>query len=247
MPKIARKISVFGDSVSTEQPTHWGRARYIANSPGFGAGYNDHAYGGQTTRDTLAGKITATGANMFGGLTFEQHIKTVDDSDIVIIALGGNDAPFAPGTYTPLPSTTFPEGYVGCEYQHIAEALLLMSQHAKAAGKRVVIIGMPYMNIDRAIEPDGVIPEYPPAGGHNPDAKLMARGFATKINGNNVVNRLVAGYFGVPFVATYGSPSAAGMPWAGWVSTIDGLHPSSGYSNDVNLFLAAQIKGIFGL
>lgn len=247
MPKIARKISVYGDSVSTQQPSHWGRAQYIANSPGFHAGYNDHAYGGQTTRDTLAGIRTATGGQLFGGKNFEQHIKTVDDSDIVLIALGGNDAPFWGGTWSPMPSTAFPENYLGAEFQAIAEALLLMVQHAKAAGKRVAIVGMPYMNIERAIQPDGVVPEWPPGGSHNPNALLMARGFATKIVGNNVTNRLVSAMAGVPFVATFGSPSEPGMPAAGFGSTIDGLHPGAAYSNEVNFFLAARLKTIFGL
>lgn len=246
MPKIARKISVYGDSVSTQQPSHWGRAQYIGNSPGFYAGYNDYAFGGQTTRDTLQG-VKTTGGFLFGGLTFEQHIKTVDDSDIVLIALGGNDAPFWGGTYAPMPSTAFPENYLGAEFQAIAESLLIMVQHAKAAGKRVAIVGMPYMNIERAIQPDGVIPEYPPAGGHNPNALLMARGFATKIVGNNVTNRLVAAMAGVPYIATFGSPATAGQPATGFGSTIDGLHPTSTYSNDVNFYIAAQLKIIFGL
>lgn len=247
MPKIARKVSVFGDSVSTAQPTHWGRAQYIAGTVGFQAGYNDHAYGGQRAQDTLIGKISVSGANMFGGLTFEQHIKTVDDSDIVVIALGGNDAPFWGGTYAQIPSTALPENYVGAEFQHIAEPILLMAQHAKAAGKRPVIIGMPYINIERAIQPDGLIPEWPVGGGHNPQALTMARGFVTRAVGTNVVARLVAGFYGVPFIASFGSPAEAGQPSAGFGSTIDGLHPGAAYASAVNEYIAQRAKVIFGL
>lgn len=58
---------------------------------------------------------------------------------------------------------------------------------------------------------------------------------------------LMAGFYGVPFIASFGSPSEAGQPSAGFGSTIDGLHPGAAYATAVNEYLAQRMKVIFGL
>lgn len=237
MPKIVNKISVYGDSVCTSQQGSQSRAQRIASQLGRGAGYNDYAVGGQTLASTLAGVVTATGAPMFGGLTFAQHISTVDDSDICIISLGGNDAPTYNGSA--LSPRSSPEAYLRGEFLPIAADALQLCQHAKAAGKRVLVVGVPYLSPSVLASSSGLL-----AG--NLDA---AKGYAARFTAANTALRCAAGFHGSPFVYTYGgTPSPVGPAPTGYTdfaAVYDGLHPTLAYSHAVSDFLAAHINAIF--
>lgn len=237
MPKVTNKISVYGDSVCTSQQGSQPRAQRIAAQLGRGAGFNDYAVGGQTLASTLAGVVTATGAPMFGGRTFEQHIKTVDDCDICIISLGGNDAPTYGGA--PLSPVSSPEAYLRGEFLPIAADALQLCQHATAAGKRVLVVGVPYLSPVVMSSSSGRFPG-------NLDA---SKGYAARLTAANTALRCAAGFNGSQFVYTYGgTPGPVGPAPTGYTdyaAVWDGLHPTLAYSHAVSDFLAAHINAIF--
>ena len=88
---------------------------------------------------------------MFGqGVNFQQHISTADDSDIVVISLGGNDSPVGVNNQPLLSTTADVNLYQGSDILLIAQNALTVAQYAAAAGKRVVMCGVPYFDIIRA-------------------------------------------------------------------------------------------------
>jgi hypothetical protein len=128
--------------------------------------------------------------------------------------------------------------YIGSDNLPIALLYLQHVQMARAAGKRPVLVGLPYYNPDRSIAPGGVF-----AG--EPIEK--ARALAVRIAANNTALRCVAGINGVPFIATYGWGGAGGHPAAGYDSTQNGIHPTRAYSEAVSDYIAAQLISIFSL
>ena len=230
MAKIKNKISVYGDSISTSQQGAPTRAAKLNR----GAGFNDYAVGGQTMKDTLLGKTTHNGAPMWGGKTFAQQML-VDDCDICVIALGGNDAPYFRGTYGLMPATAVPADYLGAEYLDCAANIRMLHQAAQAAGKRVVVIGMPYMNVQRVVD-TGLLPNIE-----------CAKGYATRYSTMQTVHRVACGFAQLPFISTYGGTPAemSVQPVPNYASTVDGLHPTAAYATAVNDYLKGQLQIIY--
>jgi lysophospholipase L1-like esterase len=230
---IASKISVYGDSTCISQQGSATRAaRIAAFGPGF-SGHNDYAQGGNSLARNLTGNNA--GKLLFGGLTFQQHIRTADDAGIVVIHLGGNDQPQAMNGSL-IPPGAPAEAYLGSDGLQIAADALLTCQYAKEAGKRVLVCGTPYY--DAALAATALVPDAGPDG---------ARGFINRLNIVNTALRCASSVADVPFVATYGAPVRPDQPRAGHASTWDGLHPTRGYSHAVSDFIASEIIRIFRL
>jgi lysophospholipase L1-like esterase len=205
-------------------------AAFSAKIPGF----NDYAQGGNSISRNLTG--FNSGKPLFGGLTFQQHVQAVDDADIVIIHLGGNDQPQAiDGSL--IPAGAAPQAYLGSDGLQIAADALLTFQYAKAAGKRVLACGTPYVDIALAAT---VLFPHEDADG--------ALGFINRMNIVNTGLRCASSVVAdVKFVATYGAPSRPDQPRAGSASTWDGIHPTLEYSHAVSDFIASEIIRLFRL
>lgn len=248
MPIVPNKVSVYGDSTCIPQPANsspksMSRAQRIAQNPKFN-GYNDYAYGGNSLAATLSGYLN--GEWMFGqGVNFQQHISTADDSDIVVISLGGNDSPVGVNNQPLLSTTADVNLYQGSDILLIAQNALTVAQYAAAAGKRVVMCGVPYFDIIRASQP----------GGQAAGKLELAKAFAARLVGNNPAVRMAAAvanlnpnYSGrVKFVPTYGAPYTANQPPADYSSNYDGMHPTLIYSHAVSDFLAQWIVTNYSL
>lgn len=246
MPKVTKKVSVYGDSVCISQAGSLTRAQYLGAA--FGAGYNDYAHGGQTLRDTIQGKVSATGANMFpGGKNFKDHIEQTDDCDICVISLGGNDAPFMRGTYSPISNFAPAEAYLGAEYLQIAADVRYLSNIAIAAGKRTVVIGMPYLDINKAV--NGPFDTAQPPVSQLFATKEQAQGFAARINGTQTALRTATALWSTPFITPFGGrpEEVALQPPVSPNNTRDGIHPAPAYANAVNAYLVSRIKTELGI
>lgn len=223
MSIIPNKISVYGDSVAL------GLAARIAQHPAF-CGFNDYARGGNSLAANLAGDCAGP---LFGGLTFAEHIATVDDADIVVLHLGGNDQMTA-RTGAALGPGAVPLDFIGSDGLQIAADALVHIQHAKAAGKRVVVCGIPYLDPVKLQSVMGLTPD-------------QVDGIVVRAVTINMGLRCVVGLTGVCFVATYGAPVSAGQPIPGADSTVDGVHPSPAYADAVGAFLANHIAQHFNI
>jgi len=238
VPIVARKVGVFGDSTSIAQQGGLDRAaRIYAWDPArFGnAGYNNCAQGGQSLAANYNQHVFRDGLPQ---PPFPRYITETDDSDIVVIILGGND-PVTSASGKPIyGDAATAADYIGCDNLPVAALYLQHVQQARAAGKRPVIAGLPYYDPERALASGGLYV------GQSPE---MARTFAVRLAVNNAAARVVAGMQNVPFIATYGFGGAGGQPPADHNSTYDGLHPTKAYSEAVSDYIAAQLIKIFGL
>lgn len=236
MPKISNRVSVYGDSTSISQQGSQPRAQRIAAFGSKFFGYNDCAYGGHSLNANY--NQTVYRNLVMQNIPFSTYIGANDDSDIVVIHLGANDAPTgADGLLVP-PSAANASAYLGCDALAIAGLVRNHVSTARAAGKRPVLVGMPYFNADRALAGGGVY-----AG----SAEAVARGFTCRLALNNLAIRAISGIDGVPFIATYGHGGAGGHPPADYNSTWDGIHPTLAYSHAVSDYIAQQILTLLGL
>jgi lysophospholipase L1-like esterase len=219
---ITNKVSLYGDSVTANKG--YG-ARLIARAGGKITGVNDYARGGNSFAGNLAG--THPDGPLFNGLNFQRHISSVDDCDIVVLRLGGNSAPggWVDGD---------PQAAGGADYLQIAAEALLHVQHAHAAGKRVVLVGTPYVNVASAMNYYGI-------------TEGQAVMIAQRMRNVNTALRCLGGFYGVPFIATHGYGGAGGHPTPQASDVPDGVHPEAAYANAVADYLADQIVTTFGL
>lgn len=239
MTIISRKVGVYGDSTSIAQEGSLDRAAriYAYNPPKFGnAGYNNCSYGGLSLYHNY--NVNVYKDNLAQASAFPGYIANIDDSDIVVIILGGND-PVISATGTPLDgSAPTAASYIGCDNLNVGALYLQHVQQIRAAGKRPVLVGMPYYDPDRALASGGIYYAEPPE---------TARAFSVRLAANNTALRCVAGLQNVPFIATYGWGGAGGYPVGDYGSTQDGIHPTKAYSEAVSDYIAAQLINIFSL
>lgn len=256
MAKITNKVSIYGDSMRVAPSGGSSTAARLLLNPKFSAGVNDFAVGGTTFWGHHRG-YTGTGASnpgtlMWGGLDFAGKL-TVDDCDICVVSLGGNDQPagIVAGTHTPvvnLGNGTYVQNFVGSDFLQIAADCLVMVQTASAAGKRPVLVGLPYVNETKLLASGGgiygadVFPTYT-----TEQRTSMAHGLVLKFEAVNAAVRIVSGLQGVPIIVPYGSPIAPNMVVPSTSSVIDGVHPTVAYSNDISDWIGTEIVRIFSL
>lgn len=219
---ITNKISLYGDSVTANKD--YG-PRMMARSGGKITGYNDYSRGGNTFAGNLAG--THEAGPLFNGLTFPQHIAQVDDCDIVVLRLGGNSIPYGW-------IANDAQAASDADYLQIAAECLLHVQHSHAVGKRVVLVGTPFMSIASLMAYHGMT---------EAQAVLLTQ----RVRNVNTVIRIVGGLYGVPFIATSGWGGAGGHPTGQAADAPDGVHPEPAYADAVADYMADQIVSIFGL
>ncbi len=222
MPKIANKVSLYGDSVTSSANYS---ARMMRRAAGKLTGVTNYARGGNTLAGNLKGQLL--GQPLFNGLDFASHIALVDDADIVLLRLGGN---------------SLPAGWVeddaqaclGADYLDIGAEAMQHVQFARAAGKRVVMVGTPYLNIQSYMRYYGA-------------SEGRA---ATDLQRTRNVNshlRVVSAIMGVPFIGTHGLGGDGLHPSAGPADVPDGVHPSPAYHDAIGDYLADSIVRIFKL
>lgn len=236
MPKIINKVSVYGDSTCISQQGSQPRAQRIAAFSSKFVGYNDSAQGGHSLSANLNETVYLNLVPQ--NIAFPTYIGSNDNSDIVVINLGGNDAPTGADGMPIPPSAANASAYLGCDALAIAGLVRVHVSTARAACKRPVLVGMPYFNADRALATGGV---------YEGSADAFARAFTCRLAVNNLAVRAIAGVDGVPFIATYGYGGAGGHPVADYNSTWDGIHPTIAYTHAVSDYIAQQIIMIFGL
>lgn len=216
---VPGKVSLYGDSTTAGRNY---AERMMARAAGKLAGVSDYARGGNSFADNLVGA-----GNLFGGLTFAQHVAEVDDAQICLIRLGGNCVPggWVPGDI---------QACLGADYLQIAGECLQHVQIAQAAGKRVVLVGTPYAHLDTLARCYGL-------------AQAQAATELQRARNANTAIRCVASVTAVPFIATHGWGGDGKHPSADASSVIDGIHPSPGYAAAVADYLADEIVAMFGL
>jgi hypothetical protein len=240
---IPNKISVYSDSTGYGHQGHLPRAaRIFQRGAGKFSGYNDYTLGGNSWASNLIGR-REDGNLVFGGLTFQQHINTVDDADIVIFTLGFNDV-HTKRDGTVLESSSIPEDYIGSDGLTVAANAMMHIQYARAAGKRVVVVGTPFIDPVKMIDPH--------VGMMKGSSVGVGLNYINRTNITNTALRLVAAYanavYGrVSFIAQYGAPVSVGQPAADASSTQDGIHPTGVYGDAVNDHLADRIIVIHNL
>lgn len=257
MPKVTNKVSVYGDSMRAANPAIGlsSTAQRMRLSPKFSAGVNDFAVGGTSFYGTLRGlsgfSAASPGSLLWGGRDFQAQMA-VDDCDIVVISLGGNDQPagIQPGTSTAITNLgpgTPGEGYVGSDYLSIAADCLVMTQHARAAGKRPVLVGAPYMSLDKLLASGGGLYGADVVGGTEQSRRDMALGAISKVVAVNSFIRIVGGLQGVPVIVPYGSPIAPNMVPASSASVTDGVHHTQAYGHALSDWIGTEVARIFAL
>ena len=157
MTVVTNKISVYGDSTAISQLGSQTRAQRIAAYSAKFNGYNDYAVGGTSFASMFLGQ-DGLGNPLPGwnNRNFQQQIA-VDDCDICIFNLGGNDkANGVSGAL--LQANAVPEDYVGSDGLTIASNALQMIQFAVAAGKRMVVCGVPFFDAVQSVAYYGGVP-----------------------------------------------------------------------------------------
>lgn len=240
-PQIKGKVSIYGDSTTfggaykndpTETYTPDGRysptiaQQILALSNGKITGINDYSHGGNSFELNWDG--TVAGVPLFNGLNFAQHISAVDDAEIVIIRLGGNDVP---GGWSDWGNY---QGGMEADYLNVAASCKMHVDAVRAAGKKVLLVGTPYFNIDNL-------------------ASYFQLPLATAIdvgqrmrNANTCV-RIVAGLYVVPNISTHGWGGDGKHPATSSTYVPDGVHMKQQYLNQIAAYLTQEIISIFEL
>lgn len=239
MTVISRKVSVFGDSTSIAQQGGLDRAAriYAYNSAKFGnSGYNNCSMGGLTLSDNY--NLHVYNDSVQQPSAFPSYIANSDDGDIIVVILGANDPVVGANGVLVDGSAPNAAAYIGSDNLYIGALYLQHVQQIRAAGKRPVLVGMPYYDPDRALSPGGI---------YDGEPAEKARALSVRLAANNSAMRCVAGLQNVPFIATFGYGGAGGHPTADYNSTYDGVHPTKAYSEAVSDYIAAQLIGFFSL
>ncbi len=260
MPLVPRKLVVFGDSSTIAHGSAPSRAQRICqqNPTQFSGGWvtganalapdDSHCYGGQTLASTLKGQHTAERRDIFGGMDFDTYITTTCDADVCVINLGANDSMvgFDPVQQAPVVLGNgvrhaglqgMGPGHAGGDCLQNAEDLLSAITSIHHAGKRAVVVGVPYFDMAALSAPGGLLAGFPE----------LVQGFAARVLMIHSAFRIVCAMQGVPFIATHGNPIGAGQPAASPACTWDGLHPVDGYRNAVSDFVGTEVVRVLGL
>jgi lysophospholipase L1-like esterase len=222
MAKVRNKLSLYGDSVSAGPGNS---ARMSHRAAGRFAGITNFSMGGNTFATNLKGQLL--GQPLFNGLDFANHVATADDADIVMFRLGANSVPAGW-------VSSDPQASLGTDYLDIAAEIVHHVQFAKAAGKRVVMVGTPYVNIQSYMRYYDV-------------TEASAINVFHRTRNVNSHIRMVSALLGVPYIATHGHGGDGLHPPAGAADVPDGVHPSPGYHDAIADYLADAVVRTFGL
>jgi lysophospholipase L1-like esterase len=217
-----KKLSLYGDSVTA---SHNYPALMMARQPTKFSCVTDYSRGGNQFNANLSG-VMPDGFQLFGGLTFAQHVTTVDTSDIVVLRLGGNSIPagWVNGD---------PQASLCADYLDIGGEIASHIYHIRTAGKLAILVGTPYGNIAKMVATLGL-------------TEAQATSFLDRTRAVNTSIRHVAAFYGVPFIATHGWGGNGGHPVADYSSTTDGGHPTTAYADAVAEYLADEVVRLGG-
>jgi lysophospholipase L1-like esterase len=222
MAAIRNKVSLYGDSVSAGPLCP---ARIMRRGAGRIQGVTNYSMGGNTFTANLKGQLL--GQPLFNGLDFAAHMSSVDDADIVVLRLGANSVPAGWVAHDS-------QSCLGADYLEIAAEIVHHVQITRAVGKRVVLVGTPYTNIESYMRYYGV-------------TEASAINVFQRARNVNSYIRVVCAYMGAPFIATHGQGGDGLHPPAGPADVPDGVHPSPAYHDAIADYLADSIIRTFRL
>lgn len=222
MAKLKNKVSLYGDSVSAG-PGY--SARMSHRAAGRFQGVTNFSMGGNTFATNLKGQLL--GQALFNGLDFATHVATADDADIVVLRLGANSVPVGW-------VTSDLQASLGTDYLDIAAEIVHHVQFARAAGKRVALVGTPYVNIHSYMRYYDV-------------SEASAINVCQRTRNVNSHIRMVSALLGVPYIATHGYGGDGLHPPASAADVPDGVHPSPRYHDAIADYLADAVVRTFRL